>query len=66
MADGNGQPQAHNAPDAEITCTRLPLPQPTSNAHIRGKRSRTLAWPHAAGYSLAVLLLLLNAFVLQP
>jgi uncharacterized membrane protein len=29
----------------------------------RGKRSRTLAWPHAVGYVLAVLLSLLNAFV---
>jgi uncharacterized membrane protein len=30
---------------------------------VRGKRSRTLAWPHAMGYVLAVLLSLLNAFV---
>jgi len=30
---------------------------------VRGKRSRTLAWPHAVGYVLAVLLSLLNAFV---
>jgi uncharacterized membrane protein len=30
---------------------------------VRGKRSRTLAWPHAVGYALAVLLSLLNAFV---
>src|SRR5260370_18790198 len=30
---------------------------------VGGKRSRTLAWPHAAGYALAVLLSLLNAFV---
>jgi uncharacterized membrane protein len=30
---------------------------------VRGKRSRTLAWPHAMGYALAVLLSLLNAFV---
>ena len=29
----------------------------------RGKRPRTLAWPHAVGYALAVLLSLLNAFV---
>jgi uncharacterized membrane protein len=29
----------------------------------RGKRFRTLAWPHAVGYALAVLLSLLNAFV---
>src|SRR3981189_1470790 len=27
---------------------------------IRGKRSRTLAWPHAVGYALVVLLSLLN------
>src|SRR5712675_3080181 len=30
---------------------------------IGGKRSRTLAWPHAVGYALAVLLSLLNVFV---
>jgi|HubBroStandDraft_4_1064222.scaffolds.fasta_scaffold11111_2 uncharacterized membrane protein len=30
---------------------------------LRGKRSHTLAWPHAVGYALAVLLSLLNAFV---
>ena len=30
---------------------------------VLGKRSRTLAWPHAVGYVLAVLLSLLNAFV---
>jgi len=30
---------------------------------VGGKRSRTLAWPHAVGYALAVLLSLLNAFV---
>ena len=30
---------------------------------VRGKRGRTLAWPHAMGYVLAVLLSLLNAFV---
>ena len=30
---------------------------------VGGKRSRTLAWPHAVGYVLAVLLSLLNAFV---
>src|SRR4030088_3324051 len=30
---------------------------------VRGKRIRTLAWPHAVGYALAVLLSLLNAFV---
>jgi uncharacterized membrane protein len=30
---------------------------------VRGKRSRTLVWPHAVGYALAVLLSLLNAFV---
>ena len=30
---------------------------------VRGKRSRTLAWPHAVGYVLAVLLSLVNAFV---
>jgi uncharacterized membrane protein len=30
---------------------------------VRDKRSRTLAWPHAVGYVLAVLLSLLNAFV---
>jgi uncharacterized membrane protein len=30
---------------------------------VRGKRSRTLAWPHAVGYMLAVLLSLVNAFV---
>jgi uncharacterized membrane protein len=28
-----------------------------------GKRFRTLAWPHAVGYALAVLLSLVNAFV---
>lgn len=28
----------------------------------RSKRPRTLAWPHAVGYALAVLLSLLNAF----
>jgi uncharacterized membrane protein len=31
--------------------------------HLRGKRNRTLAWPHAVGYPLAVLLSLVNAFV---
>jgi uncharacterized membrane protein len=30
---------------------------------VRDKRSRTLAWPHAMGYVLAVLLSVLNAFV---
>ena len=30
---------------------------------VLGKRSRTLAWPHAVGYVLTVLLSLLNAFV---
>jgi uncharacterized membrane protein len=30
---------------------------------VRGRRSRSLAWPHAVGYVLAVLLSLLNAFV---
>src|SRR5882724_644560 len=30
---------------------------------VRGKRSRTLVWPNAVGYALAVLLSLLNAFV---
>src|SRR5882724_11932046 len=30
---------------------------------VLGKRSRTLAWPHAVGYVLAVLLSLVNAFV---
>jgi uncharacterized membrane protein len=30
---------------------------------VRGKRSRRLAWPHAVGYVLAVLLSLVNAFV---
>src|ERR1700704_273328 len=30
---------------------------------VLGKRSRTLAWPHAVGYVLVVLLSLLNAFV---
>jgi uncharacterized membrane protein len=30
---------------------------------VRGKRSPPLAWPHAIGYALAVLLSLLNAFV---
>src|SRR5258708_15915296 len=30
---------------------------------VLGKRSRTLAWPYAVGYVLAVLLSLLNAFV---
>jgi uncharacterized membrane protein len=30
---------------------------------VGGKRSRTLAWPHAVGYALAVLLSLVNAFV---
>ena len=30
---------------------------------LRGKRTRTLAWPHAIGYVLAVLLSLINAFV---
>jgi uncharacterized membrane protein len=30
---------------------------------VLGKRSRALAWPHAVGYALAVLLSLLNAFV---
>jgi len=30
---------------------------------VRGKQIRTLAWPHAVGYPLAVLLSLLNAFV---
>jgi uncharacterized membrane protein len=29
----------------------------------RGKRPRTLAWPHAVGYAVALLLSLLNAFV---
>jgi uncharacterized membrane protein len=29
---------------------------------VRGKRSRRLAWPHAVGYVLAVLLSLVNAF----
>ena len=29
----------------------------------RGKRTRALAWPHAVGYALALLLSLLNAFV---
>ena len=32
-------------------------------ALVRGKQIRTLAWPHAVGYPLAVLLSLLNAFV---
>jgi uncharacterized membrane protein len=30
---------------------------------VLGKRSRALAWPHAVGYVLAVLLSLINAFV---
>ncbi len=30
---------------------------------VGGKQIRTLAWPHAVGYVLAVLLSLLNAFV---
>jgi len=30
---------------------------------IGGKQIRTLAWPHAVGYPLAVLLSLINAFV---
>jgi uncharacterized membrane protein len=30
---------------------------------VRGKRFRTLAWPRAVGYALAVLLSLINAFV---
>ena len=30
---------------------------------VRGKQIRTLAWPHAVGYVLAVLLSLVNAFV---
>ena len=30
---------------------------------VSGKQIRTLAWPHAVGYVLAVLLSLLNAFV---
>jgi uncharacterized membrane protein len=30
---------------------------------VSGKRSHTLAWPHAVGYVLAVLLSLINAFV---
>jgi uncharacterized membrane protein len=30
---------------------------------VLGKRSRALAWPHAVGYVLAVLLSLMNAFV---
>src|SRR5258708_2237723 len=30
---------------------------------VRGRRPRTLAWPHAVGYAIAVLLSLLNAFV---
>jgi uncharacterized membrane protein len=30
---------------------------------VLAKRSRTLAWPHAVGYVLAVLLSLVNAFV---
>ena len=30
---------------------------------VRGKQIRTLAWPHAVGYVLAVLLSLMNAFV---
>jgi uncharacterized membrane protein len=30
---------------------------------VRGSRPRTLSWPHAVGYALAVLLSLLNAFV---
>jgi uncharacterized membrane protein len=30
---------------------------------IRGKQMNRLAWPHAVGYALAVLLSLLNAFV---
>jgi len=30
---------------------------------VRGKRTRTLAWPHAVGYAVAVMLSLTNAFV---
>jgi uncharacterized membrane protein len=30
---------------------------------VRGSRPRTLSWPHAVGYAIAVLLSLLNAFV---
>jgi uncharacterized membrane protein len=30
---------------------------------VGGKQIRTLAWPHAVGYALAVLLSLINAFV---
>jgi uncharacterized membrane protein len=30
---------------------------------VRGKRTRTLAWPHAVGYAVAVMLSLINAFV---
>ena len=30
---------------------------------VRGKRSRTRAWPHAVGYPLALLLSLINVFV---
>src|ERR1700756_4343214 len=30
---------------------------------VRGKRSRTLAWPHAVGYALAFLLSLINVLV---
>ena len=30
---------------------------------LRGKRTRTLAWPHAVGYAVAVTLSLVNAFV---
>jgi uncharacterized membrane protein len=30
---------------------------------VRGKQMRTVVWPHAVGYALAVLLSLINAFV---